>query len=85
MYLLLKPLIIIFNIILMLVQTDKTTLFITKAVKIHKDRYDYSKVNYINAKTKVTIVCREHGDFQQTPSNHLYNYNCQKYWTNYRY
>jgi len=68
----------------MLVQTDKTKLFITKAVKIHKDRYDYSKVNYINAKTKITILCKEHGEFQQTPSNHLSNFNCQKCANNYK-
>jgi very-short-patch-repair endonuclease len=62
----------------MILHTDKTELFISKAIKIHKNRYDYSKVNYINAKTKVTIICSEHGDFQQTQSNHLCNYNCQK-------
>jgi transposase-like protein len=68
----------------MLTHTDKTNLFISKANKIHKNRYDYSKVNYINAKTKITIICREHGDFQQTPSNHLSNYNCQKCAKNYQ-
>ena len=62
----------------MLSQNKKTELFISKAINIHKDKYDYSKVNYINAKTKVTIICKEHGEFQQTPSNHLSNYNCQK-------
>ena len=62
----------------MLQDANKTELFISKAYKIHKNRYDYSKVNYINAKTKITIICREHGEFQQTPSNHLSNYNCQK-------
>ena len=62
----------------MILHTDKTQLFISKENKIHKNRYDYSKVNYINAKTKVTIICSEHGEFQQTPSNHLSNYNCQK-------
>ena len=62
----------------MILHTNKTELFISKANNIHKDRYDYSKVNYVNAKTKVTIICKEHGDFQQTPSNHLCNYNCQK-------
>jgi very-short-patch-repair endonuclease len=62
----------------MILHTDKTELFISKANKIHKNKYDYSKVNYINAKTKVTIICSEHGEFQQTPSNHLSNYNCQK-------
>ena len=42
----------------MIVHTDKTELFISKANKIHQNRYDYSKVNYINAKTKITIICR---------------------------
>ncbi len=68
----------------MIVHTDKTELFISKANKIHQNRYDYSKVNYINAKTKITIICREHGEFQQTPSNHLCNYNCQKCTNNYK-
>ena len=34
----------------MLIHTDKTELFISKANKIHKNRYDYSKVNYIITK-----------------------------------
>jgi very-short-patch-repair endonuclease len=68
----------------MLQDANKTELFISKANKIHKNRYDYSKVNYINAKTKVTIICREHGEFYQTPSNHLCNYNCQKCAKNYK-
>ena len=58
--------------------STKNELFIEKAKKIHGNRYDYSKVNYINAKTKITIVCLDHGEFQQTPCNHLSNYNCQK-------
>jgi hypothetical protein len=61
-----------------MIKSDKTNLFITKAIKIHNDKYDYSKVNYINAKTKIIITCKYHGDFEQTPSNHLSNFNCQK-------
>jgi very-short-patch-repair endonuclease len=57
---------------------NKTICFISKAIKIHKNRYDYSNVNYINAKTKINIICKEHGIFEQTPNNHLNNYNCQK-------
>lgn len=44
--------------------------FIEKARKIHGDRYDYSKVDYINGSTKVCIICPEHGEFWQTPENH---------------
>jgi hypothetical protein len=57
---------------------NKTTLFISKSKQVHGERYDYSKVVYVNAKTKVIIICKEHGDFFQTPSNHLSNFNCQK-------
>ena len=45
--------------------------FIEKAKLIHGDKYDYSKVNYINAKTKVCIICETHGEFEQTPDNHI--------------
>lgn len=43
---------------------------------IHGDKYNYSKVKYINRRTKVEIVCPEHGSFWQTPSDHLEGYGC---------
>jgi len=52
--------------------------FIEKAKKIHGDKYDYSKVEYINNHTKVCIICPEHGEFWQTPNNHLHDYGCPK-------
>lgn len=52
--------------------------FVEKAVKVHGDRYNYSKVDYKNSKTNVTIVCKTHGDFQQTPSGHLDGNGCQE-------
>jgi hypothetical protein len=57
-----------------MVQRIKTTQeeFIQKCKEIHKNKYDYSKVNYINCKTKVKIVCPIHGEFEQTPLNHYY-------------
>lgn len=52
-------------------------IFIEKAQQAHGDnKYDYSKVNYINNKTKVCIICPEHGEFWQTPSNHLQGKGC---------
>ena len=45
--------------------------FIEEAKIIHGDKYDYSKVIYINAFTNVIIICKEHGEFLQTPSTHL--------------
>lgn len=47
-----------------------TKLFIKKAKEIHGDIYDYSRVKYIDNKSKVIIICSEHGEFQQTPNNH---------------
>ena len=48
-----------------------TEEFIEKARKIHGDKYDYSKVEYINSSTKVCIICSEHGEFWQTPNAHI--------------
>ena len=48
-----------------------TEEFILKAREIHGWKYDYSKVKYINAKTKICIICPVHGEFWQTPHNHL--------------
>ena len=52
-------------------QRVTTEEFIEKARKVHGDKYDYSKVEYINSKTKVCIICPEHGEFWQTPNCHL--------------
>lgn len=45
--------------------------FIKKAKDIHKNKYDYSLVEYINNKTKVKIICPIHGVFEQKPNNHI--------------
>ena len=52
--------------------------FIKKAKIIHNNKYDYSKVEYINNKTKVCIVCPQHGEFKQTPNSHLQGHGCPK-------
>ena len=53
-----------------------TREFIEKAKKIHGDKYDYSKVEYKNTRTKVRIICPVHGEFWQTPSSHLSGRGC---------
>ncbi len=50
--------------------------FIEDAKKVHGDLYEYHKVEYNNTKTDVCIVCKIHGDFWQTPSNHLKGQGC---------
>lgn len=57
--------------------TTKTTIeFIKDAIQVHGNKYNYSKVNYINAYSKVTIICPIHGEYEQIPSNHLNGSNC---------
>lgn len=52
--------------------------FIKEARTVHGNKYDYSKVNYIDAHTKICIICPEHGEFWQTPINHLKGNGCPK-------
>lgn len=61
---------------------DKTRFsvdkFIEKARKVHGDKYDYSKVEYKNNKTKVCIICPVHGEFEMRPDHHLSGQGCPK-------
>lgn len=41
--------------------------FIEELIKVHDNKYDYSKVNYYNSKTKVTLICPKHGEFESYP------------------
>ena len=59
-------------------KTKTTEQFIKEVKKIHKNKYDYSKVNYINSHTKVCIICPEHGEFKMLPYNHIKGHGCQK-------
>ena len=52
--------------------------FITKAKEVHGDKYDYSKVEYVNANDKVCIICPEHGEFWQSATHHIHNHGCPK-------
>ena len=47
-----------------------TEEFIAKAKAVHGDKYDYSKVEYVDSTTKVCIGCKKHGDFWQKPNIH---------------
>lgn len=52
--------------------------FIEKAYKIHKDKYSYELVQYINSRTNVKIKCNTHGVFKQLPLNHFAGRGCPK-------
>ena len=51
--------------------------FIQKSTFVHGE-FDYSKVIYKNAKTKVEIICSKHGSFMQRPDAHLSGQKCMK-------
>ena len=55
-----------------------TDEFIEKARIIHSSKYDYSKFNYYDSQTKSCIICSIHGEFYQTPNNHLNGSGCSK-------
>lgn len=52
--------------------------FISKALQIHGNRYDYSLVNYINEYTDIKLICSVHGEFNVKPNVHLRGSNCRK-------
>jgi hypothetical protein len=47
-----------------------TEEYIEEAKKIHGDIFDYSKVEYKSATEPIIIICKTHGEFLQTPSDH---------------
>ena len=52
--------------------------FLRKAKIVHGDKYDYSKVEFVNARTKIMIICPIHGAFMQEPSVHLKGHGCKQ-------
>ena len=57
-----------------------TEEFIRDSKNIHGNKYDYSKVKYINNSTTIDIICQidGHGSFQQTPTHHLREQGCPR-------
>ena len=55
-----------------------TEIYTKEAKMIHGDRYDYSKTEYVNGKTKIIVICREHGEFEQRPDIHMNYHGCHK-------
>ena len=51
--------------------TKNTDEFIEQAISYHGDKYDYSLVDYTGGKNKVSILCKVHGIFYQTPNVHM--------------
>jgi hypothetical protein len=51
-------------------------IFIEQSKSIYGDLYDYSLVIYKNSKTKIKLICKEHGVFEQYPHHHLCGKKC---------
>ena len=49
-----------------------TEIFIERSNAKHNFKYDYSKSKYIGAREYILIICKDHGEFLQTPSNHTH-------------
>jgi len=46
--------------------------------EIHGNRYNYDNIEYLTLHSKISIICDRHGEFKQTPKNHLRGQNCRK-------
>ena len=55
-----------------------TKEFIKRAISIHGNKYDYSKSEYKGTHEKTTIICPKHGEFLQSPHDHLKGCGCKK-------
>ena len=51
-------------------EDNKQQSWISLAIQLHGNKYDYSKVEFINSKTPVTVICKIHGAWQCQPSLH---------------
>ena len=52
--------------------------WILKAKKVHGNKFDYSKTNYVNSTTRVTIICPDHGEQIMFPHTHIEGYGCSE-------
>ena len=51
--------------------------FVARARLVHGDLYVYDQCRYTIMTENVTIICKQHGEFLQTPRNHLVGSGCQ--------
>ncbi|MCK9445444.1 hypothetical protein M0Q50_00955 [bacterium] len=54
-------------------------VFIDELILKYGNKYDYSKINYINNYTKVNIICPIHGDVLVKPKNFIGCTKCNRY------
>ena len=54
-----------------------TEEFISRARRVHGNKYDYALVEYSLTRMPVKIICRDHGEFEQKPTKHLDGHGCK--------
>ncbi len=54
-----------------------TDTFVARSIKIHGNRYDYSKVVYTKSNIPIIVICKEHGEFKQLPTSHVRGAGCK--------
>lgn len=59
-------------------KTKDSDDFLIKANKIHNNKYNYKLENYENRKSKIVIICKEHGEFVKSAQKHLSGQGCFK-------
>lgn len=59
-------------------QTYTQEQALAKCIEVHGDRYDYPNLNYKNRNEKINIVCKKHGEFQQTAGSHFAGAGCSQ-------
>jgi hypothetical protein len=59
-------------------QKINTSIFIERSIKIHGNKYDYSKSEYTGRPKKLKIICKIHGEFDQSAGHHLQGQGCKK-------
>lgn len=57
---------------------NNTAEFILRAREVHGWKYDYSKVNFVDMGTKITVICPKHGEFEVLAGEHLRGCDCEK-------
>ena len=52
--------------------------FVRKAKLVHGESDDFSEVDYVNAYTKITLICHKHGRYSIAPTNYLSGQRCRE-------
>jgi len=50
--------------------------YVKDCERIHNNRYDYSLVEYFKVRSKINIICKQHGVFEQIAKNHKDGQGC---------